>query len=270
MLFAGPVIKEIAQGGFYQDRGRQFYLSSGKLDSDYADVRFERELRLLRRFCARGAVLDVGCSTGGFLNQLRQRFPGDYQVCGTEICQPAAGYARRTGIEVSTESMLRADFGGRRFQAVTFWAVMEHLMEPEAYLKRAVELLSAGGHLIILVPNMGSLAVRILGRRYRYLLPEHVNYFTRGTLGRLVSKSSPLCPVAFGSVHFNPLVILQDLVQRVDYVSDEDRSALLRRTTRYKQSRLLLPVRAAYRAIEYCLGELTLADNLYVVCRKVR
>jgi hypothetical protein len=163
---------------------------------------------------------------------------------------------------------LHTDFGGQQFQAVTFWAVMEHLMAPEAYLTRAVELLSAGGHVFILVPNLGSLAVRILGRRYRYLLPEHLNYFTRCTLDHLARKSPSLHPVASGSLHFNPIVILQDLFRRTDYVSDADRSALLSRTTRYKRSRWLLPVRLAYRTIERCLGELGLADNLYLVCCK--
>ena len=66
MVFADPVAEEFASGAFYHER--RFYLSASKLKSDYAPVRFERELRLFRAWCPAGAVLDVGCSTGAFLH----------------------------------------------------------------------------------------------------------------------------------------------------------------------------------------------------------
>src|SRR5436309_1674340 len=71
MVYANPVSEVLASGKFYDDAGADYYLSPAKLESDYADVRFERELRLFRKFCARGAVLDVGCSSGAFLFQLQ-------------------------------------------------------------------------------------------------------------------------------------------------------------------------------------------------------
>src|SRR5678815_6071176 len=69
MILANPVEAQFAEGAFY-DRLAPYYLSPDKLESDYALVRFARELRLFRRFCGQGAVLDVGCSTGAFLYQL--------------------------------------------------------------------------------------------------------------------------------------------------------------------------------------------------------
>src|SRR6266511_3230345 len=63
MVYANPVEAELASGKFYDRLGMAFYLSPDKLEGDYAPVRFERELRLVRRFCQAGDVLDVGCST---------------------------------------------------------------------------------------------------------------------------------------------------------------------------------------------------------------
>ena len=69
MLYANPVPAKFASGQFYDQTGADYYLSPAKLESDYAAVRFERELRLFRKYCAGGAVLDVGCSSGAFLCQ---------------------------------------------------------------------------------------------------------------------------------------------------------------------------------------------------------
>src|SRR5262245_24668034 len=85
MLFANPVEEQYLAGSFYEQLAGPFYLSPAKLESDYSPVRFRRELRLFRRFCRSGAVLDIGCSTGSFLHQLQQRFPGCYQVCGIDV-----------------------------------------------------------------------------------------------------------------------------------------------------------------------------------------
>src|SRR5262245_51039957 len=71
MIYADPVEPELASGRFYDRLSVPFYLSPDKLQSDYAAVRFERELRLFRSYTRSGTVLDVGCSTGGFLFQLK-------------------------------------------------------------------------------------------------------------------------------------------------------------------------------------------------------
>src|SRR5205809_507002 len=76
MIYANPVPTELASGQYYDQAGTEYYLSPAKLESDYAPVRFERELGLFRAHCPGGAVLDAGCSSGAFLFQLQARFPG--------------------------------------------------------------------------------------------------------------------------------------------------------------------------------------------------
>jgi 2-polyprenyl-3-methyl-5-hydroxy-6-metoxy-1,4-benzoquinol methylase len=264
MIYANPVPAEMT-GEFYNDLGTPFYLSPDKLAGDYASVRFERELRLFQRFCAQGKVLDVGCSTGAFLFQLKSR--GHYRVVGTDISKPALDYARNCKLEIIDGSFLDYDFGGMRFDAITFWAVIEHLLEPKKFLSRASALLKPGGHCFILVPSMTSLAVRLLGARYRYIFPQHVNYFTAKTL-KTLSRNESFETVAAGTMHFNPIVILQDFRNKGEFVPDEQRAALLKRTTAYKQKLVLKPAKFLYQSVEKFLGILNLADNLFVVLRK--
>lgn len=268
MVYANPVEPELASGRFYDRLGVPFYLSPDKLESDYAPVRFERELRLFRKYRQAGAVLDVGCSTGAFLFQLKSRFPDSYSVTGTDVTGAALDHAEGRGIEVIRQSFLDYDFGERTFDAVTFWAVMEHLVEPGEFLRRAATILKASGHCFVLVPNLKSLAVRLLGGKYRYIMPDHVNYFTAETLKRFATKEAAFDLVEIGSSHFNPLVILKDFRGGKERVADEERARLLRRTTAYKQNPLLKPVKWAYAAVERTLGSMGLADNLFMVLRK--
>src|SRR3954468_12200640 len=78
MVYVDLVAEMVASGLVYRER--PFYLSPEKLESDYAPVRYERELKVFRAWCRAGAVLDVGCSTGAFLHQLKTRFQAAYDA----------------------------------------------------------------------------------------------------------------------------------------------------------------------------------------------
>jgi 2-polyprenyl-3-methyl-5-hydroxy-6-metoxy-1,4-benzoquinol methylase len=268
MVYANPIEEGWASGFFYDRLAVPFYLSPDKVESDYSPVRFARELRLFRKFCRRGSVLDVGCSTGAFLYQLKTRFEADYDVSGIDVAGPALDYAEQRGIRVLRESFLSTDFGDKRFSAVTFWAVLEHLANPREFLDKAASLLEPAGLCFILAPNLRSLAVRLLGAKYRYIFPQHVNYFTSATMQRLAARAPNLRVIYSASTHFNPLVIWQDWRGNGKFVSDEDRAKLLKRTTGYKQNPALKPIKLALGMMERALGRLKLADNLVVVLQK--
>ncbi len=266
MIYANPVPAQFASGQYYEQAGSDYYLSPAKLESDYAPVRFERELRLFRRHCPRGAVLDVGCSSGAFLFQLQARFPGCYEVLGTDVSGPALDYAASHGVPVVRGHFPDQAFGGRQFDAVTFWAVLEHLVEPSPFLAKAWSVLKPDGLCFVLVPNLQSLAVRALGARYRSFYPQHLSYFTRRTLMKLLQ--SRFSVIELRSAHFNPLVLWQDWRRRGEEVSNRERAELLKRTTGYKENPWLKPAKAVYQLTEKVLGALNLADNLAAVLRK--
>src|SRR6266513_1675911 len=106
MIYADPVPPEFASGQYYDQTGAEYYLSPAKLESDYAPVRFERELRLFRKHCSNGAVLDVGCSSGAFLHQLKHRFPSCYDILGTDVSGAPLDYAESRGIPVVRSNFL--------------------------------------------------------------------------------------------------------------------------------------------------------------------
>ena len=147
-------------------------------------------------------------------------------------------------------------------------AVLEHLADPGRFLAKAATLLRPGGYCFVLVPNMQSLAVRLLGPRYRYVMPEHLNYFTEDTLRRLAARESGFVLVEMRATHFNPVVLWQDWRRTNERVPDAERARLFKRTTAWKQNPLLAPARLVYAGAEWCLGCLRLADNLVLVLRR--
>ncbi|MCW5551630.1 MAG: class I SAM-dependent methyltransferase [Verrucomicrobiae bacterium] len=267
MVYVNPAPAGMASGDFYNTEGAAYYLSPAKLASDYAPVRYARELRLFREFCSRGRVLDAGCGSGGFLFQLRQRWPHAYELLGTDVSGAPLDYAESRGVAVARGSFLEQHFGDCPFDAITLWAVVEHLACPRAFLEKAHALLKPGGVCFVLVPNLRSLAVRLLGVKYRYVYSQHLNYFTATTLKQL-GETVGFEIVTTRFTHFNPLVIWQDGRGGGREVSNAERGALLQQTTAYKQRWWLAPARWAYGLTERTLGALGLADNVVAVLRK--
>jgi 2-polyprenyl-3-methyl-5-hydroxy-6-metoxy-1,4-benzoquinol methylase len=267
MTYANPVSSDMATGEFYDAAGMDYYLSPAKLQSDYADVRFERELRLFRKYCQRGSVLDVGCSSGAFLFQLRKRWPANHQSLGTDVSGPPLDYAESRGIPVVRGNFLEQDFAGQTFDAITFWAVIEHLAEPRHFLEKAHALLKPGGLCFVLVPNLRSFAVRLLGVKYRYVYEQHLNYFSAQTLEQLGARAG-FEVIATRFTHVNPVVIWQDWRGGGREVSNVERGELLKHTTAMKQKAWLRPVKLLYGLAERMLATVGLADNIVVVLRK--
>ncbi|HTI70735.1 MAG TPA: methyltransferase domain-containing protein [Candidatus Limnocylindria bacterium] len=268
LVFEGSPAAEFRDGTFYENTGAEFYLSPDKLRGDHSPVRYRREIRLLREFCPRGRILDIGCGTGGFLHQLSQAHPGDYEVVGSDIAGPALDHAEGLGIPILRGDLAVTLPGQPLFDAVTFWAVLEHLPDPAALLTIASRALKPGGICIALVPNVDSLAIRCLGVKYRYILPQHLNYFSGATLRALFAKLPGMRVMDTRWTHFNPVVLWQDWRGHEELASDENRARLLAKTNALKADRRWTPLRWAYQGVEGLLAIAHLADNVVVIARK--
>lgn len=189
-------------------------------------------------------------------------------MAGTDVTGDALDYAASRGIPVIRTPLLSPEFPAGPYDAVTFWAVLEHLVDPLAFLRRAADLLRPGGHAFVLVPNLESLAIRLCGPRYRYVMPDHVNYFSVRTLRAMAAREPRLRACWVGCSHFNPVVIWQDWRGGLERVPDAERARLLRRTTAWKQALWLRPAGWVYRGVEAMLGRVRLADNVVLVLER--
>ena len=135
----------------------------------------------------KGKILDVGCSTGLFLNTAREY---GWEPYGLEINRKSLQYARDTyGLTVHDKLLHETPFAEGSFQIVSLWGVLEHLSSPREVLGHCRRLMAEVGMLLIFVPNGHSLATRIMhAKSPTFGGRNHLWYFTPQTLGRLLDS----------------------------------------------------------------------------------
>ncbi len=134
----------------------------------------------------KGKLLDIGCGSGEFLDQMRSF---GWEVYGVEISPEAAGIGNKRGLNVFCGELEGADFPENYFDAVVLSQTLEHVYSPGSYLKHIYRLLKPEGLLIIGVPNVGSLETQIFGRCCHALdVPRHLYFFTVTSLRRYLEK----------------------------------------------------------------------------------
>ena len=129
-----------------------------------------------------GKLLDVGCATGSFLNEMQKK-PG-WQVSGVELVEIAAQKAReRYDIDVFTGSLFDAGFADNYWDVITLFDVLEHTSNPLLHIKELFRILKPGGWIIIKVPNPASYQAHLFGPAWvGYEAPHHLFGFPPATL----------------------------------------------------------------------------------------
>jgi 2-polyprenyl-3-methyl-5-hydroxy-6-metoxy-1,4-benzoquinol methylase len=153
---------------------------------------YERWLDELERHRAPGRLLDVGCGTGLFLAVARRR---GWEPTGIDECAEATQHARdHFGLEVWNGEFSELVAGGRRFDAITGWDIIEHSRAPVELLRAAGRALEPDGVLALSTPNQRSILDLVAGALYRasagrltaplekFYIEQHFLYYTPQTL----------------------------------------------------------------------------------------
>ena len=152
-------------------------IASAGADPDHWNWR--RDTLLRYKPC--GAILDLGCSSGGFLASFKGR---SWDLFGIEMSEAVAKQAKaRCGAQVFVGDILDAPFPPGSFDAITCFHVFEHLYQPGEVLARVSEWLKPGGIFYTMMPNIDSAGARIFGSYWYALeLPRHLHHFSPATL----------------------------------------------------------------------------------------
>ena len=135
---------------------------------------------------ASGVLLDYGCGTGAFLQEMKIN---GWKINGIE---PDAG-ARKKAEQLNEISIGLPEnissLPDGSFDVVTLWHVLEHVHDLDTIVVQLKRLLNAKGKLIIAVPNHQSYDANYYGSRWAaYDVPRHLYHFGPGTMKRLMDK----------------------------------------------------------------------------------
>lgn len=89
----------------------------------------------------------------------------------------------------------------RRFDLIVMLDVLEHLHDPIGDLGRCARLLKPSGLVVVATCDIGSLAARYYGLRWRQLVISHTFYWTRASL-EIALRRAQLEPRRFSSVRW--------------------------------------------------------------------
>jgi 2-polyprenyl-3-methyl-5-hydroxy-6-metoxy-1,4-benzoquinol methylase len=187
---------------FHGERGYRDYAAE---EANFRAT-FRRRLRRLLAFGAKGKLLDVGAATGAFLMEARGH---GFDVMGVEPSAAAARSARAAWLDVRTASIETADLPRDRFDVVTCFDVVEHLVDSVGGLRRLRAWARPGGLVAVTVPDYGGHWARLSGKHWPFVTPhEHLHYFTRRTIRAamhaaglaVLEVSLATTPVSFGSL----------------------------------------------------------------------
>lgn len=135
-----------------------------------------------------GHLLDFGCSTGIFMDEMRT---AGWRVTGVELVHEAAAYARhRFGLDVIEGDLLEVGLASGAFDVVTLFDVLEHTFEPGCVLRRVWHLLRPGGIVALTLPNWESLDHALFGKYWvGYDAPRHLAAFPHNVLVDMLQQA---------------------------------------------------------------------------------
>ncbi len=158
---------------------------------EYWDKRYQEKIRrreedidpfrfqaLLEFVPAKGRLIDVGCGLGEFLRYARKIKPS-LELFGVDFSQKAIERNRELdgeSISYKVCSAEKVDFEDNFFDVVIAGELLEHLTEPEDFIREAKRILKPEGRLLLTLPYED-----------RVKDPEHVRYYFRSDLIDLLS-----------------------------------------------------------------------------------
>jgi SAM-dependent methyltransferase len=135
-------------------------------------------------------LLDVGCGNGQFLARMRGV---GWPVGGVEPDPVAVRVARENlGLDIHHGLLAEISFPDARFDAIVLRDVIDYVPDPLARLAECRRVLKPGGQLVVVTPNGGSLACRLLDRAAAlcWCPPRHAFVFSTATIRTCAARAS--------------------------------------------------------------------------------
>jgi SAM-dependent methyltransferase len=164
----------------YDEHRPQWYEAAARDSSLEAQYHFYA--RRISRFLPRSDAswIDIGAGHGEVASLLYERCPSSQGVAIDIGERPARLPPAVEHISCDLNRRSWAKALDRQFDLVFSVAVWEHVLAPADFARECLSLVAPSGSLVLIAPDNGSLAARVLGRHWPYFEPgEHIFIPTR-------------------------------------------------------------------------------------------
>jgi SAM-dependent methyltransferase len=207
-------ISEFYESGFYEKRESLIKRSLvNPVMKGFHELRF----RQVTRRKSTGAILDVGCGKGKFLQVAVQH---GWEAWGIEPSQRSLSFVQsKDGMKIIGGRFEDADLPDGYFDVVTMWHTLEHFYEPNVTLQNIYKKMRDGGLLLIRVPNSASWDFSVGREKWFHLdVPRHLYHFSPEPLGKLLEQAGfRVVSMSTSSLEDNPIGTLQTVMASLGF-----------------------------------------------------
>ncbi len=167
----------------------EFYESMD--DAQYEATRDQRAIQARRlvshiaKWKPSGRLLDVGAGSGILVEAALE---AGFDAEGVEPSRVLQQEAERRKLPVQLGVLGQAKVKPS-YDLVCLVDVIEHVPNPVQLLRDIKDVVSGGGVLLVVTPDVGSVAARLLGWKWWHYRIAHIGYFNRKTLERALTEA---------------------------------------------------------------------------------
>lgn len=185
-FYVNPILNEERLHNFYLGEESYTKVLTNELQVELDRKKFHYGLEIVEKYAPQGKLLDIGCGPGISLDVAKKR---GWQIEGVEFNEWCVKRLRQSGILIHDKPLEVIHLPANTYQCVALWTVLEHIQSPRNLIREIHRILAPGGALLILVPNIDSLAARMLHEKCATFSGDsHINFFNAETLSRLLAQ----------------------------------------------------------------------------------
>jgi len=185
MLRSNPVPEESFINELYKQSKFTYAHETENLVATY----LEALEPVLRQLSKDARILEVGCGNGFLLKALYDK--GYVNVSGVEPSMEAAAKSDPLIRDKITVDVLGpATYKPGTFDLICFFQVLEHMSDPNSFLKICHDLLLPGAFIVAFNHDAESLQAKILRERSPIIDIGHYSLFSKATMGKIFRQNS--------------------------------------------------------------------------------
>lgn len=133
-------------------------------------------------------LLDIGCGNGFFLEEMKKA--GMKSTLGIEPSKPAVEKATKNIRKFIKNGILKPNiFKNNYFDVICCFQTLDHITNPNFFLKICLKLLKKGGVILFIVHNTDGLSVKLFGEKSAIFDIEHIYLFNPKSLQAIFTKN---------------------------------------------------------------------------------
>ena len=162
------------------------YLEDKKLIEKNANLRFNVIKRYIENKHEKN-LLEMGCAYGFFLNLIKHNFK---KVSGFDVSKTAVEYAKKNfKLDVFNDDLKEKKIDNK-VDITCAWDVIEHLKDPDIYLKKVNKITNLNGLIAITTGDVGSYNAKFSKKNWRLIHPpSHIHYFSKKSMTAILENN---------------------------------------------------------------------------------